>query len=301
MAASQRTPRYSSDGDSSASERTADRRRPPAPRARRPATRRRCRAGRRGRPDALEPVEAPPGRPAASAAQGAAGACRRRHGRAGRCASTPNPETLKRLAQSDPTRRGCGSSMGTSSTAGAVRRRRMPDGRQAPCRPTRGAQRSRRPRAATASRRRPCERRRPGQERASHAALRAGRRGTRARVRSSPTNSAWLIERVADRHLGEVRQRAEQDEVVEVEVVAGVDAEAERVRARRLARSDRNDGGRGLAAARTPGRTARCRARPDRRPLGGPADRASSASTNRLTRTPRAFRSSTTARKRRAA
>ena len=36
-------------------------------------------------------------------------------------------------------------------------------------------------------------------------------------------------ERVADRYLVEVRERAEQREVVEIEIVAGIDAEAEAV------------------------------------------------------------------------
>ena len=37
-------------------------------------------------------------------------------------------------------------------------------------------------------------------------------------------------QRVADRHFVEVRQRRNSDEIVEIEIVAGVDAEPERVR-----------------------------------------------------------------------
>ena len=71
---------------------------------------------------------------------------------------------------------------------------------------------------------------------------------------------------VADRHLVEVRQRAEQHEVVEIEIVPGVDAEAERVRERRGRRRSRAK----LAPpaswpARTRARTARCTARRGRR------------------------------------
>ena len=82
-------------------------------------------------------------------------------------------------------------------------------------------------------------------------------------------------DRMADRHLVEMRQRPEQREVVEVEIVAGVDAEAQRVgelgRPRRSPRNDARAGARG--PARTPARTARCRARRGRRRARGQAAR----------------------------
>src|SRR5580765_3011361 len=66
-----------------------------------------------------------------------------------------------------------------------------------------------------------------------------GSRATREDVeilphdRRQPDENRARDDRVADRHFVEVRQIPEQDEIVEIEIVAGVDAEAERVRERR--------------------------------------------------------------------
>ena len=63
-------------------------------------------------------------------------------------------------------------------------------------------------------------------------------------------------QRVADRHLVEMRQRPEQRQVLQIEIVAGVDAEAERVR---------ELGGRDVARERLRGAR--------RRPLEGACER----------------------------
>ena len=82
-------------------------------------------------------------------------------------------------------------------------------------------------------------------------------------------------ERVADRHFVEVRQRAEERQIVEVEIVAGVDAETELVRERRERRRSCGSCAR-LPAARLEGARERLRVQLD--PLGaergGPLDRA---------------------------
>ena len=73
---------------------------------------------------------------------------------------------------------------------------------------------------------------------------------TNAAVQPDPQRMAH--ERMADRHFVEVRERAEQHEVVEVQIVAGVHAQPERVRA---------VGGRGIARRRVRPRLALLNAR----------------------------------------
>ena len=97
---------------------------------------------------------------------------------------------------------------------------------------------------------------------------------------------------MADRHLVEVRQRLEQRQVLEIEIVAGVHADAKLEREVRRSGVLREARRRGVRArARTPARTARYTTPRDPRPSSF-AQRiaAGSGSTNRLTRTPAAFK-----------
>ncbi len=115
--------------------------------------------------------------------------------------------------------------------------------------------------------------------------IRPGPRGSRGRPVEADEQRV-ADQRVADRDLVEVRQAAEQRQVVEVEVVAGVDAEAEIV-------GQLGGGGEAAPARprrgrrRSPARTARCTARSAarRRPLAH-RTASRSASMNSDTRTP---------------